>query len=482
MLSKLKLTVQKNKDYRRSFKNQYTKKHREPNSDSDSDSDTDLNQLVSTFSNIDISSNSSNINKIKMAANYSEVRLFLDIIPNFSGEPCELNNFISACDEAVTQYAADQTVSKLIFRGIIGKLKAKALILVSSRAELTTWEQIKSILKQTFSDQRSFNCLLQELHNMRPQPRENSYSFGVRCQYLRSLICSSINNDSTLSNANKLAQIENIEKLILITFQKYLPSQIQLAVRLKNPSCLEDAMQYLIEEENFISIVNDGKSKQFPNSSVQSNHGFYNVPKPNFQAPIYNRINSQQPQTSTQNRFPNQSLNITPRNQPPPRYFTNKQVFGKPTPPVNVWKPQNTMQPKPTPMSGVSIQATPKQHGNFQQLRTTPMSGISRPVNQRQNYFQPQSRPTFISEEIYNIDETPPDFEDDNMLQLQNDNTDQDDFNQPTEEILYPYAQNNDIDECEINPNLNNSQANQEVSEFADLSNFQEISFPQNPP
>lgn len=76
MLSKLKLTVQKNKDYRRSFKNRYTKKHREPNSDSDSDSDTDLNQLVSTFSNIDISSNSSNINKIKMAANYSEVRLF----------------------------------------------------------------------------------------------------------------------------------------------------------------------------------------------------------------------------------------------------------------------------------------------------------------------------------------------------------------------------------------------------------------------
>lgn len=460
MINKFKSTVQKNRDYRSSFKNK-----REI---SDSESDTDLDRLISELSKISIETN---LNSNNMAeVNYSEVRLFLDIIPSFSGEPCELSNFISACDEAVTQYAANQTVSKLIFRGIIGKLKGKALTLVSSRAELTTWAQIKFILKQSFSDQRSFNCLLQELHNMKPQAKESSYSFGVRCQYLRSLICSSINNDITLTNENKLAQIQNIEKLILITFQKYLTPQIQLAVRLKNPNCLEEAMQYLIEEENFISIINDGKSKQFSNSAPQPNHFFCSVPKPNFQAPIYHRPISQQQQTPYQNRFPSQPINITPRNLPQQKYFTNKQVFGKSGPNVNVWQPKNTIQPKPTPMSGVSIQTTPKSHGNFQH-------------SQRPKYFQPQSRPTFISEELYNLDETESNLE--NYMQTyypseapQEDCSTQDDLNQTQEEPLSYIP----MDENTFNPNLDTSEINQETTGTSGGSqNFQEIAFLNNP-
>jgi hypothetical protein len=217
MFNKFKESYRKNKEFPKQIQ-----KFRKPDSDSDSDSDShldsDIDYLISEINKIDLSDNIIIAQNKMSEVNYSEVRLFLDIIPHYSGDPCELNNFIAACDEVTAQYANNQNLTKLIFRAILGKLKGKALMIISSRVELTTWEQVKIILKSAFSDQRSFTCLLQELHQIRPQQKENSYSFGIRCQYLRSLIFSSINNNYLLSQPEKLAQINNIKKLILIQF------------------------------------------------------------------------------------------------------------------------------------------------------------------------------------------------------------------------------------------------------------------------
>lgn len=383
MINRFKATSRKNREFRNQIRS-----IKKPSS-SDSDSDFDIDKLVSEVQRINLSSSNQPENTMA-EVNYSEVRLFLDIIPIFNGEPCELNNFIAACDEAVNRYTANQVITKLIFRGIIGKLKSKALTIISSRVELTTWQQVKEVLKISFCDQRSFSCLLQELHQIKPQNKENSYSFGIRCQYLRSLIFSSINNDTSLLQPEKLAQINNIEKLILITFQKYLPSQVQLAVRLKNPTNLEQAMQFLIEEENFLSLANEGrKNLSNINHVVQNaprpnqfNSVSHNFPKPNFNAPF---MQNSFPQNENR-RFPSQPINITPRQLPPPKYFSNQQVFGKPT---NVWKPKGTIQPKPTPMSVVTKQTVQKPSTSFYRSP---------------NHFQPQSRSTFISEELHNFD------------------------------------------------------------------------------
>lgn len=330
MINQFKVTSRKNKEFRQKIRN-----IKKPSlSESDSDSDGDIDKLIGEIQRINLADSNQPKNTM-VEVNYSEVRLFLDIIPTFTGEPCELNNFIAACDEAVNQYATNQTITKLLFRGIIGKLRGKALTIISSRVELTTWQQVKEVLKISFCDQRSFSCLLQELHQIKPLNKENSYSFGVRCQYLRSLIFSSINNDTSLTQPEKLAQINNIEKLVLITFQKYLPSQVQLAVRLKEPkpTNLEQAMNYLIEEENFLSLANEGR-KSFSNSNVsqntskQNNFNFasQNFPRPNFYAPL---MQNSFPQNEPR-RFPSQPVNITPRQLPPPKYFSNQQVFGKP--------------------------------------------------------------------------------------------------------------------------------------------------------
>lgn len=455
MLNKLKVTVRKNREYRKLIHPPFTQSQ-----STDSDSDSDLDNLVAELDKIKLQPNlHSDSIEIMSEINYSEVRLFLDIIPCFNGEPCELNNFLAACDDVVLHYATNQTLTKLIFRAILGKLKGKALIIISSRTELNTWTEVRFILKQTFTDQRSFNCLLQELHSIKPHPKESSYSFGVRCQYLRSLINSSINNDNTLSQEQKSAQILNIEGLVVITFQKYLPTQIQLAIRLKNPRNLEEALQYLIEEENFLSIVNESR---FKHPVLNGNRNFNNflsgIPMPSIQTPIFQN----QPPPSTPRPFPSQPIAINPKPTSPQRYFTNEQVFGKPrnNPNVNVWKPRgNTNQPRPIPMSVVTKQTVPRQYpGEHSKFTQKP--------NYFQSHFQPRSKPTFTSEELYSIDNFELEYFDEIP---ENTHENFEEINEQTQNY------------CDENIREITNNSHDESSSQSDYQNFPKLAFPTNP-
>ncbi|KAF5307279.1 hypothetical protein FQR65_LT06995 [Abscondita terminalis] len=75
-------------------------------------------------------------------------------------------------------------------------------------------------------------------------------------------------------------------------------------VRLRNPSSLEQAISFVLEEENY------QRTNNFQNSSFSNSR--------------YNQFHSNTP-------FPSQPIIIQPnQNIAPKRYFTNQQVFGKP--------------------------------------------------------------------------------------------------------------------------------------------------------
>lgn len=196
MFRDFKNTAKKNKNYRKNISNlariesesESESPEKSPldypitafNFDKSSQTNTEVDDLALSLSQIDIQSPN-----MPNETNFQQLRLFLDTIPTFNGDPCELNNFLAVCNETfVTFQNENESIKKLIFRGIIGKLKGKALTLISSRLELDTWEKVREVLRVSFSDQRSFNCLLHELHSLRPYPRENSYTCGVRCQYV----------------------------------------------------------------------------------------------------------------------------------------------------------------------------------------------------------------------------------------------------------------------------------------------------------
>nr|CAI5819217.1 unnamed protein product [Callosobruchus analis] len=75
-----------------------------------------------------------------------------------------LPSFISSCDYMFNTFTTtDQTIQNYLIRVVQTKLVGRAQLLVECRTELTSWSSIKSALEQCFGDNRSLECLEQDL-------------------------------------------------------------------------------------------------------------------------------------------------------------------------------------------------------------------------------------------------------------------------------------------------------------------------------
>ncbi|KAJ8972984.1 hypothetical protein NQ317_019015 [Molorchus minor] len=174
-------------------------------------------------------------------------------------------------------------------------------------------------------------------------------------------------------------QIQNYNDIAKTMFITNLPINVQTIIRMRNPNSLEDALNLVLEEEEFQNFAklhqnrpvlasnnvsnsnNNNAMKPFKSFNQQNQQPFRNFSQQN------NFRNYSQPQFDQQYSKPFPSAPINIQSRPVKQNFpTNRQVFG---PQKNVWKPNHTSnQPRPTPMSGVS---------RFSQPRPTPMSGLS---------------------------------------------------------------------------------------------------------
>lgn len=191
--------------------------------------------------------------------NYQLLRLYVDAIPNYDGNPHTLSIFLDSCENLISTFADTvnlaSPINNYLLRAIIGKLTGRALALVGCRTELRAWKDIKEALNLSFSDQRDIDCLVQDLLLLRPLKSESPYNFGMRCQDARCLIISKLNSQN-LSKAERDIRLKNYEDLALKTFMRGLTGTIQNNVRLRNPDKLETAMGLVIEEENFLYAQN----------------------------------------------------------------------------------------------------------------------------------------------------------------------------------------------------------------------------------
>ncbi|KAJ8939894.1 hypothetical protein NQ318_023234 [Aromia moschata] len=224
----------------------------------------------------------------------------------------------------------------------------------------------------TFGDQRDIQYLTHQLTSMRPNKNERPYEFGLRLQEIRAIIITKI-NDNIPDNQMRDLQIHNYNNIAKTMFITNLPMHIQTIVRIKNPESLEDALNFVLEEEEFQNFAKLHQNTQKSNLAL---------PKPSI--PSYrNHIENSNsnrnfipPQTAhyqNQPQFPSQPINIQPQ-QIKQHFPTNRQTFGPSK--QNVWKSnQNKNLPKPTPMSGVS----------YSQQKVKPMSGINYNMHNTEN-------------------------------------------------------------------------------------------------
>lgn len=382
-------------------------------------SDYDLAILTQSFTELGINKEQAMAQEI----NYSMLRLYVDTIPQFSGESSTLSSFISAADIIFATYfrEGDEMINNYLIRVIQAKLVGRAQVLVGSRMELNTWNLIKDALTQCFGDQRNIECLEQDLLMARPLRNENSLDFGRRLQVLRSSLAQRIGSDTQLDNQTKAIHLRQYDQMSLRTFIRGLPTPLQSIIRLKSPNSLETAITYINEEENFqysqnlfktqVTVPETSVPKQQnaslfpkfqrppPNSRFDRNWGkpfahshvfplrtfrgpsqFHNIPEP-----------AKFPGHQGTSDFRSQPIHIQPR-QVARNYPTNSQVFG---PPKNVFKPTGHPQPshyQPEPMSTTSRNTS----GTDQTMRTVP-----RPFN---NSYRPNGPPNFIAEELYQIE------------------------------------------------------------------------------
>lgn len=332
--------------------------------------------------------------------NYSLLKLYIDVIPNFNSDPHTLEVFLEHCDYLIKTYKnsanPDHPLNVFLTRAIIGKLTGNALMLVGSRPEIRDWIELKNLLRLSFGDNRNLDCLVQEMMVMTPFKNESFLALGQRIQKARSSSASKLIS-MNLDVAERNFLIKNYDGLSLKTFIRGLSGRIQDMVRLRIPDNLELAISYVLEEENL--MLNQKQISFFHTPKIQANfrpQSQQSYMSKNYASPNYSATNnlfSTRQNFIPQQRqsFPSQPINIQPRqNLPPQKFFTNQQVFGTPRNAnnTNVFKPTgNIPQNMPQSMS-ISNRNT----------------SVQRP-NTNYNHFRPNYQTkNFISEELHNIE------------------------------------------------------------------------------
>jgi len=360
----------------------------------------ELDNLVDILQNLNIEENMAQRDNNEQPVNLTLLRYQADNIPYFDGNPKQLNRFITSCEHFLRAFQnvnnVNDPINICLLDTILSKLKDRAADLICSRNELNSWALIKDALMLTFADQRSIDCLIQDLITTRPLKNESPISFGMRLQDARSLLFSKLN--STLQdNQEKLIKINHYDEFALKTFLCGLPYQLQLVVRLRNPNSLEQALAFVTEEQNFVQFSRNQNLAQPPYKSNSNNTKFFqpqNAKLTSHNFTPLQPVNSPQyvsshVQPNVVNRFPTNLQNqVRPVYQNisfRPQLYRNEQR--------NNWSVRNRLPSQ--------------QHPFFANQRSN--NAISR--NQRNNTVEPMdtsssnSRPkpkhNFVSEELF---------------------------------------------------------------------------------
>lgn len=356
-----------------------------------------------------------------MAVNYTLLRYQADNIPNFDGNPKLLQRFISSCENLLRAFQnardVNDPINICLFDTILGKLTHRAAELIASRTELNTWQLIKDALIVTFADQRSIDCLIQDLITLKPQKNEPPLNFGMRIQDARSLLFAKLSATNE-AEAVKVIKIQHYDNFALKTFINGLPYNMQLVVRLKEPDSLERAMSYVREEENFIYFKNQNSNfSQSANSLNQNKQIRPNIPfknpytqinKPTYQQsniPIFSRPQYYNPnQTVAFGQFQNNF-------RPPFNQLHNN--LRPPFPQQNNFKPnfgqfQHNIRP---PMQNMNPNFRPNNQWNFRQINPTQKTNLSKlknthgepmEVSSGNTILKTANKPKYAIEELFN--------------------------------------------------------------------------------
>lgn len=339
-------------------------------------------------------------------ANYQEINLAKEMIPEYSGSTQTLSYFINKAERFITLFRNNLpgqencTLNQLLLEIVISKINgvARDVLIVETPH---TWNGVKNLLIERFGDPRNEDLLLNDLFTCFVNPGEH---YETYCNRIKSKL------QSLLEHVNLREQNADIRgykvaqynKIALNTFKTGIYEPYRSHLRYTNPNSLEACVTTLHEYDNnkrqsefldFIQKTQNNKSKF--NRSIDNNRrpisSSFNQRFNNFSPQI--RSSSFNPQNTS---FNNQNYFRAPfRFNNPQNFENNNRAFNNNNNQNNNNNRNNNNNTRSrlpeghTPMS-ISTRASSHLHQNNQ--------------SNRPNFFQATGPRNFISQELFNIE------------------------------------------------------------------------------
>lgn len=346
-------------------------------------------------------------------------REMLNLIPEFNGDPKLLHLFYRKCEYIIGRYQGSPEVNEYLIQFVTSRLTGKAAALISERADFISYNELKDILTQHFGDPRNEECVAIELESLKKNSGESYQNFCCRIQDVRSILMSKVNQTAApiqLKEAKRIIYNNTSLNVFLYNLSQHMVDY----VRMKNPSNLEEALAYVMEEENFreqyrlkSQLLHNPKPKFDNNNAFSSQNVFGNkLPfinnKPFVGIPQnLNKFRPQQGQFNNRPPFGFRPQFGQPGFRPNPTQPAFRPQFGqagfrqnpgqlgfRPTPGQFGYRPPTQFGHRPPTQFGFRPQAgqfgyKPPQHQGFQRpysneasMRTAPARPQQFPINE----------------------------------------------------------------------------------------------------
>ena len=197
-------------------------------------------------------------NRINLANNMAFQTSYMKCVPNFNGDPDELQRFIKICEQIIDSFYdvanPNNFQNVYIINSIINKLEGNAQIIANINS-CNNWVDLRNVLVRNFSDQRDESCLNRDLTSMRQKPTKTPKQFYERVLHTLNIICLYIDIHENIA-ANRILKRNLYQDLALKTFLAGLRDPLGTTIRTMRPNDLAEAIQFVNQEENISYFQN----------------------------------------------------------------------------------------------------------------------------------------------------------------------------------------------------------------------------------
>lgn len=270
-------------------------------------------------------------------------------LPNFDGNPKELNEWIRDVQDTLEIYGdlQNQPIFRLIVKTIRRKVRGEASeTLTNNSVDSGNWEQIRDTLRLYYNDKRDLMTLSHELKFV-CKGKETVEQYYGRVRELLTLISSAIQGEERYAGHEE-AVITLYNEMALDTFIRGLGAPLSVFCKNFRPQNLAQAYAYCVDYEN--GMARDALAK--PSTSNSSNNQpprranypapaprslpSFNSPRPNayspqgqgsYGPPRQNVSNAYAPQARGAYGTPRQDYRPFFRTQPEPMEVDSSRIY-----------------------------------------------------------------------------------------------------------------------------------------------------------